>query len=87
LLLALLHATAFAESKTIRLRNEAIRTERPAPAALRLQAPPERVSGLYLVQFIAPPQLAWREELSAAGVELLRYVPTTPSSPAFPKPI
>jgi hypothetical protein len=75
LLLAVVHASAFAESKTIRLRNEAIRTERPAPAALRLQAPPERVSGLYLVQFIAPPQLAWREDLTAAGVELLRYVP------------
>jgi len=74
-MLALVHGPAFAESKTIRLRNEAIRTERPAPPALRLQAAPERVSGLYLIQFIAPPQLAWREDVKAAGVELLRYVP------------
>ncbi|MGE3312311.1 MAG: S8 family serine peptidase [Limisphaerales bacterium] len=75
MILAFSQGSALAETKTIRLRNEAIRTETPAPPALRLQAPPERVTGLYLVQFVSPPTLASREELAASGVELLRYVP------------
>lgn len=32
-------------------------------------------AGLYLLQFVAPPREEWREELVAAGVELVQYVP------------
>lgn len=66
-----------AETKTIRLRNEIIRTEATpktakGPQALVADAP---VSGLFLVQLQGPPQTAWREELVRAGVTLLRFVP------------
>ena len=66
-----------AEAKTIRLRNEIIRTEATpkatkGPQALVADAP---VSGLFLVQFQGPLQAAWRDELLRAGVTLLRFVP------------
>ena len=71
------HGAGAAEAKTIRLRNEIIRTEATpkatkGPQALVADAP---VSGLFLVQFQGPLQAAWRDELLRAGVTLLRFVP------------
>jgi hypothetical protein len=76
----LLQASADAATKTIRLRNEAIRTDPPpAQGALRPHAPaqaePRRASGLHLLQFTQTPSPAWRDALRQFGVHLLRYVP------------
>ncbi len=77
LLLLLLCFHALAETKFIRLRNELIHTERSAKAAAAPQTPALEapVSGLYLVQFTNRLATAWRDQLRAAGVELLHYVP------------
>ncbi len=66
-----------AQSKPIRLRNETILTG-PPTNSWKIAKPlttPATVSGLYLIQFTAAPQPDQRAQLSALGVELLRYVP------------
>jgi len=68
---------ALSQDKEIRLRNERIRTVRPtlqgpAPAANRDRGP---ASGLFLIQFTERIDSNWTKDLSARGVELLRYVP------------
>ncbi len=65
------------QAKPIRLRNEVILTETAAKATSTL--PDSPVSGLFLVQFSGPPPPEVRAQLSAAGVDLLRYVPRMPS--------
>jgi hypothetical protein len=70
------HITARGETKTIHLRNETILTQPAADLAKRVQSvAPKPVTGLFLVQFNAALKPAEREELRAAGVELLKYVP------------
>jgi len=65
-----------APGKTIRLRNETITT----PAHTNL-ASTEKLAvhtpgkGLVLLQFEGAPEPAWRAELRAHGVQLLKYVP------------
>ncbi len=46
-----------------------------APLSLTRRAPVAVGSGYYLLQFAGPVQQAWKDQLSAAGVELLDYVP------------
>ncbi|MCC6234388.1 MAG: S8 family serine peptidase [Verrucomicrobiales bacterium] len=67
--------SAVGGEKWIRLRASPVRTPDPVAARLGLQAPDPEVSGLYLVQFEAPPDLEVRDQLLLRGVELLRYVP------------
>ena len=69
--------SAQADPKLIRLRNETISTEPPvkAAAAVQRQAPDRAVSGLFLIQFNATVQSAWKDQLQLLRVELLRYVP------------
>ena len=62
-----------AQAKPIRLRTGVILTETAAKATSTL--PDSPVSGLFLVQFSAPPPPEVRAQLSAVGVDLLRYVP------------
>ncbi|MBI2925853.1 MAG: S8 family serine peptidase [Verrucomicrobia bacterium] len=59
------------------MRNELIPTERPAKAAAAPQTPALEApaSGLYLLQFTNRLATVWRDQLRAAGVELLHYVP------------
>jgi len=67
-----------AQNKPLRLRNETIHTPPKNAAAQAAQAAVDDarlVSGLFLVQFTAPVQPAWTEDLSGRRVELLRYVP------------
>ena len=64
-------------AKSIRLRNEVIETSSGTnrammAAARRAQA---AVSGLFLIQFNGPLEMARRVELRKAGVELIQYVP------------
>lgn len=68
-----------ASAKSIRLRNEVISPTAQGP--IRLAAPTSGaaatspVNGLYLVQFETVPDAAARADLSAAGVELVQFVP------------
>jgi subtilisin family serine protease len=64
-----------ADAKYVRLRNELIRTPSKGPVLARPLAIEPPVSGLYLVQFEGRLQSAWRQQLQAAGVILLRFVP------------
>jgi hypothetical protein len=78
---------AVAKQNSIRLRNETIQTDPPpqvsAPKSGNAHSPAARpqpddnaaTSGLFLIQLKGAPQQAWRNELEAQGVELLRYVP------------
>lgn len=76
LLLGLAVVCGRAETKLIRLRNELITTAPPGRVApLRAPADEAPVSGLYLVQFTNRFQAVWRDQLRAAGVELVHYVP------------
>ena len=76
LLLVSILIDARAQTKSIRLRNEIITTSAPDPNRnLRPQAAEAVVSGLYLIQFDGPLQLAWRARLASQGVDLLRFVP------------
>lgn len=65
------------EAKSIWLRNEVIETGSGTNRAVMAAAVHSRaaVSGLYLVQFNGPLEMARRAELRQAGVELLQYVP------------
>ncbi|MDB6035208.1 MAG: in-like serine protease, partial [Verrucomicrobiales bacterium] len=64
---------AFAENKTIRLKNEHIVTpEKASQPKVRHQA---KVSGLYLLQFNGHFSKDWEQTLATAGVRLARYVP------------
>ncbi|HOW66207.1 MAG TPA: S8 family serine peptidase [Verrucomicrobiota bacterium] len=76
LLLCLGLSSLLAETKHIRLRNELITTT-PARAGVlsRSTVADAPVSGLYLIQFTNRLDAGWRQELLAAGVELLHYVP------------
>src|SRR5262245_22872799 len=72
-------ASHSAVGKPVHLRNQTI-TPSPSPAAAAANstaaAPMEPpATGLFLVQFAAPPSAAEREQLRASGVELLQYVP------------
>ncbi|MEY3276313.1 MAG: hypothetical protein RL153_1580, partial [Verrucomicrobiota bacterium] len=76
LLASLLHADGAEAWKTLRLRNETIRT----PAKASVAAAPGRVEaptadGLYLVQLEGALRPSWRDALAAAGVDLAYYVP------------
>jgi hypothetical protein len=65
-----------ADTKLIRLRSENITTAPPVRAgAVQPQADTAPVSGLFLVQFEDRLEAAWRDQLRASRVELLRYVP------------
>jgi subtilisin family serine protease len=68
--------STFAQTKVIRLRNEQITTAPPDRSqvfrAAQANAP---ASGLFLIQFTEKFNPAWREELLARKVELVRYVP------------
>ncbi|HVY69812.1 MAG TPA: S8 family serine peptidase, partial [Verrucomicrobiae bacterium] len=66
---------SLADQKLIRLRNEVITTSEPSRIAPQLQTVEKPVSGLYLLQFTGHFQPVWGEQLRAAGVRLLRYVP------------
>lgn len=68
---------ALSQDKEIRLRNERIRTVRPTPQAILPAANANRrpAAGLFLIQFTDRLDPSWRKDLSARGVELLRYVP------------
>jgi hypothetical protein len=68
---------SLADSKVIRLRNEVITTAPPeqGKTALHIAATDTPVTGLFLVQFTDHLQVAWRDELRAHGVELIRFVP------------
>ena len=72
-----LSPAALAQDKVIRMRNGPITTPPPqqAKASLRVQGSDSPVSGLFLVQFTDHLQVAWRDELRARGVELVRFVP------------
>src|SRR5438445_498529 len=61
-----------ADTKSIHLRNKTIFT--PSKNALQTQAI-EPAAGLFLIQFNDRLHPAWREQLHAMSVELLRYVP------------
>jgi len=65
------------EARQIRLRNGAILTSPPTKATgfVGNQTNEPAVSGLFLIQFTDPLQSAWRGQLSAMRVSLLRYVP------------
>jgi hypothetical protein len=63
-----------AQHKFIRLRNELIQTP-PARDLRLLNENQPSASGLFLIQFTGPSEVAWRQELRQHGVELLRYVP------------
>src|SRR5579871_5455718 len=61
----------------IRLRNGDIDTDDAtnSVAMAKLSKVQGSVSGLYLVQFSGPLDQSQREQLKAAGVDLLKYVP------------
>jgi hypothetical protein len=62
--------------KRIQLRNGTIETpQRPARSAAPAAVAEPQVSGLFLIQFDGRMESRWREELVAAGVELLHFVP------------
>jgi serine protease AprX len=63
----------FADSKTIRLRNEHIPTAEKSEKRAETDKGPR--DGLFLIQFIGPAQSAWVEELRQRNVSLVRYVP------------
>jgi hypothetical protein len=65
---------AYSQTKEIRLRNQIITTI-PASKAQGQASSAAKTSGLFLVQFEEHPQAAWRAQLRAAGVDLLKYVP------------
>jgi hypothetical protein len=67
--------TVYAQDKAIRLRNQPISTPPKSAPALQSWAVEAPASGLFLVQFIDRVQPAWREQLRAMRVELVRYVP------------
>ena len=77
--LLLLILSAQAEPKLIRLRNETISTEQPvkaaAAAAVQRLGPAQAFSGLFLLQFTTRLEPAWKAQLQALRVGLLRYVP------------
>jgi len=67
-----------AQNKPVRLRNELNQTtpRSASPAAFRKPDPDDKpVSGLFLVQFNAPLQAGWVEELRKHRVSLKAYVP------------
>jgi len=66
-----------AEGKVIRLRNETIDTTTPENRAVRAAVAKNilQQSGLFLIQFDAPPTPAERQQLRAEGIELIKYVP------------
>lgn len=45
------------------------------PPSVRILAYPGGVTGLHVIQFIAPPHEAWIREVERRGVRLLQYVP------------
>ncbi len=74
----LLYACAVgqAQAKPIRLRNGTILPDASdAPAAASRRATNAATSGLFLIQFRAPPGAEARAQLAATGVDLLQYVP------------
>ena len=74
----LLYAPFFAQAqpKFIRLRNATITTEPPAlVAGSRTKTAERPSSGLFLVQFNGSLAPEMRQQLPAAGLELLHYVP------------
>lgn len=77
LLAASLSATAWAQTKQIRLRTETITTApRSGVARSAIPDPTEpTVSGLYLLQFQSRPDPALRGTLESQGIELLNFVP------------
>jgi hypothetical protein len=70
-------AVAGAPNRPIRLRNELISPAAPLRGPHASQQPDDGLvfSGLLLLQFVDHLQPAWRAELQAKGVALLRYVP------------
>ncbi|MCL5097976.1 MAG: S8 family serine peptidase, partial [Candidatus Omnitrophica bacterium] len=64
-----------AQTKYIRLRNQLIATAPRSESAFHPLVQEAPVSGLFLLQLDGPLQRAWRDELRAQGVQLLRYVP------------
>jgi hypothetical protein len=62
------------QEKTVRLRHGSIRTP-PRSATVAPGVVDERLEGLFLIQFEANLEPAWREQLAALQVELLAYVP------------
>jgi len=68
---------AFAEPKTVRLRNEFISTpEKGQRAAAKGGGQPANPhSGLFLIQFTGPVQGDWVHQLRARGVAPVQYVP------------
>jgi hypothetical protein len=64
------------QAKVIRLRNETITTEpRIGGATAKTPLTSQLLNGLYLIQFNSPPSAEVRAQLSAAGVDLLHYIP------------
>lgn len=64
------------EAKEIKLRSEVIQTDsadRRSEMAGLMKAKP--VSGLFLIQFDTPIEIARREELEKSGITLIKYLP------------
>ncbi len=66
---------ARAQTKLIRLRNAVLANPPVNRASPRVEATPQIVSGLFLIQFDEVTQPAWRAQLKGIGVTLLHYVP------------
>ncbi len=73
-LVPFLASAADSSEKPVRLRNQQITTPTKHETP-RKPVTGERVSGLYLVQFIGPVEAPWREELKEHRLKLLRFVP------------
>ncbi len=69
------HAAAFAQDREIHLRNEIISTPPPGLNQAKSLVAEKPSSGLFLVQFNSAMEPAWRAQLKAAGIDLLKYVP------------
>ncbi len=77
-LLLFLPLILMAQTKSIRLRNELIRTPPVAPgqpAASAAGAETAPASGLFLIQFTDGVRPEWQAQLQSLGIEFVRYVP------------
>ena len=55
--------------------NPALGESAAAPLALTRRAPVATGAGYYLLQFAGPVEQSWKDQLAAAGVEFLDYIP------------
>ncbi len=72
--LGLVVSATAAPGKPVRLRNALVAPETTLQVQSSTLASPA-TSGLFIIQFREPLRPAWREQLTALGVDLLRYVP------------